>query len=177
MWKPGQSGNPAGRKPGSRSKLSEAFLSALNADFEQHGTAVIAKVRLKKPDVYLKVIANLMPARLEALLEAQINVQHQFDDTNSIEDILQLVAKEAGMEAAQTLASMFGLGDRMQDVTPPEEQQFPYVTPPRQFPKLECYEDRCPHTGTTYQIEGGRRLPYRNCQCGQCREWRGDVDA
>ena len=30
-------------------------------------------------------------------------------DTNSIADILELVAKEAGSEAAMTLAAMFGL--------------------------------------------------------------------
>src|ERR1700693_6029338 len=93
MWKPGQSGNPSGRKPGSRSKLSEGFLAALNADFELHGAAVISKVRTEKPDVWLKIVANLTPARLEAMLEAKIDVDHHFSDTNSIADILQLVAK------------------------------------------------------------------------------------
>ena len=42
-WQPGQSGNPSGRPKGARSKLSEGFLNALQADFEQHGPDVIAK--------------------------------------------------------------------------------------------------------------------------------------
>jgi hypothetical protein len=60
-FKPGQSGNPPGRPKGSRNKLEEDFLSALAADFEQHGEAVIQKVRETKPEVYLRVIADLLP--------------------------------------------------------------------------------------------------------------------
>jgi hypothetical protein len=56
-WKPGESGNPAGRPKGSRNKLGQAFLDAMQADFEQHGTAVIVEVREKLPHVYLKVVA------------------------------------------------------------------------------------------------------------------------
>jgi len=97
--------NGGGRSKGSRNKLSEAFLSALDADFEQHGPDVITKVRIEKPDVYLKVVANLMPARLEAQLEAKIDVG-DFSDT-SIDEVLELVAKEAGLENALMLAEMF----------------------------------------------------------------------
>jgi hypothetical protein len=64
-FKPGQSGNPAGRKRGSRNKLSQSFMDALDADFEQHGVDVIVKVRVEQPAVYFKVIAALMPAKLE----------------------------------------------------------------------------------------------------------------
>jgi len=55
-----------GRKPGSRNKLGEAFIEALNADFEQHGEAVIAAVRIEKPDQYLKVIASILPREIAA---------------------------------------------------------------------------------------------------------------
>lgn len=64
-FRPGQSGNPAGRKTGSRIKLSEAFLAALCEDFVAHGRATIERVRGEKPDAYLKVIASILPKQLE----------------------------------------------------------------------------------------------------------------
>lgn len=63
-WKPGQSGNPAGRPKGSRSKLGEAFIEAMHDDFAEHGKAVIETVRAEKPDQYLKVIASMLPKEL-----------------------------------------------------------------------------------------------------------------
>lgn len=61
---PGQSGNPAGRPKGARSKLTEQFLKAMLEDFEAHGIAAIAKVREDKPDQYLKVVAAIIPKEI-----------------------------------------------------------------------------------------------------------------
>ena len=55
-----QPGNP-GRPKGSKNKLGEAFVAALHDDFQEHGVRVIETVRLEKPDVYLKVIAQIIP--------------------------------------------------------------------------------------------------------------------
>lgn len=60
-YKPGQSGNPAGRPKGSRNKLTEAFIEAMHASFVAHGPDTIEIVRTEKPDQYLKVIASLVP--------------------------------------------------------------------------------------------------------------------
>lgn len=57
----GQSGNPAGKPLGSKHKISEKFISSLTADFEQHGGAVIERVRAEKPETYLKIVADLVP--------------------------------------------------------------------------------------------------------------------
>lgn len=56
-WK----GNRHGRKPGSRNRLSEAFLTGLADDFEKNGQKVIETVRKEKPEVYLKVVASVVP--------------------------------------------------------------------------------------------------------------------
>jgi hypothetical protein len=60
QFKPGQ----GGRRRGSRNKLGEDFLHALAEDFERHGTEVIERVRIEKPEAYLKVIASLLPRDL-----------------------------------------------------------------------------------------------------------------
>jgi hypothetical protein len=64
-FKPGQSGNPAGRPKGSRNKVSEKLLEALAIDFEDHGKEVIEIVRAERPADYLKIIASLVPRQME----------------------------------------------------------------------------------------------------------------
>jgi hypothetical protein len=68
-FQPGQSGNPKGRPKGARNRLGTQFLEALEADFKQHGPQAIALVREKKPEVYMRVVADLLPK------EANINVE------------------------------------------------------------------------------------------------------
>ena len=63
-WQPGTSGNPLGRPVGSRNKLNEKFIAALYQDFLEHGTKVIEEVREKRPEIYLKVIASILPREM-----------------------------------------------------------------------------------------------------------------
>src|SRR5262249_18843230 len=64
LWQPGHSGNPAGRPLGSRSKLSEKFLCDPHAHWEQHGTSVLERVSQERPDVFLRVMASVLPKEL-----------------------------------------------------------------------------------------------------------------
>lgn len=71
---PGNTGF-GGRPKGSRNRHSEVFLAAFAADFEQHGAAVIERVRQEQPSVYLRVAADLLPK--EATLDVDVSVVHE----------------------------------------------------------------------------------------------------
>ena len=58
---PGVSPNPAGRPKGSRNKLSEDFLSALQEDFAGHGAEAIAACREDDPGKYCSIVASILP--------------------------------------------------------------------------------------------------------------------
>lgn len=68
-FKPGQSGNPAGRPKGARVKLGEAFLAALLTDFEEHGEKAIVDMRMDSPKDYCKVIAATLPKELNVKVD------------------------------------------------------------------------------------------------------------
>lgn len=57
----GNSGN-GGRPKGARNKLGEAFLKALQEDFDAHGVEAIVQTRETKPEVYVRVVAGLLPS-------------------------------------------------------------------------------------------------------------------
>lgn len=62
---PGNNANPLGRPKGSRNKLGEDFIQALQADFQTNGKKAIETVRDERPHEYLKVIASLLPKQVE----------------------------------------------------------------------------------------------------------------
>ncbi len=88
-WKPGQSGNPAGRPRGSRNKLGEDFLADVYADWAEHGASVLGEVREKSPAIYLRVVASLVPRHL-----AIETIGDEFDDMTS-EELRQYLAEQA----------------------------------------------------------------------------------
>jgi hypothetical protein len=56
--------NRAARSRSARREIgykSEDFVAALYNDFQEHGSAAIAACRAEKPDVYVRVIAGILP--------------------------------------------------------------------------------------------------------------------
>ena len=60
-YQPGQSGNPAGRKMGSRQKLTEKFIDDLADHYEREGAKAIARVLDENPVAYLQIVCRLLP--------------------------------------------------------------------------------------------------------------------
>ena len=92
-FKPGQSGNPKGRPKGARNRLGTAFLEALEGDFNRFGSQAIAQVREKKPEVYMRVVADLLPK------EANINV----DAGEAFVELWRKISDGLGEELADSL--------------------------------------------------------------------------
>jgi hypothetical protein len=75
-----------GGPKGSRNKLSEDFLQAFAADFEQNGSAVIEKVREERPQDYLRVAASLLPKQME-IETNRTRPLSEYSDAELMEDI------------------------------------------------------------------------------------------
>jgi len=93
----GQSGNPNGRPKGSRNKLSEQFVADLQEDWEENGAEVIKQVRAEKPDVYMKVISQILPK--------DVNVTH------GLEEDLKQMPEETIKERLEQLYEQLGGAD------------------------------------------------------------------
>jgi hypothetical protein len=64
-WKPGQSGNPAGRQRGSRNKMSENFLRDLHATWERHGALALERCAIDDPSGFVRTVASLLPRQID----------------------------------------------------------------------------------------------------------------
>jgi hypothetical protein len=70
-----------GRPRGSRSKLSETFISDLNEAWETHGVAALNKCATQEPVKFCKIVADLLPSKMEASLNVT-NIFAQYNLTD-----------------------------------------------------------------------------------------------
>jgi hypothetical protein len=59
----------AGKPKGARHKISEAFLKDVLADWAEGGASVLKTLRAERPDLYVKVVAELLPKEIELKAE------------------------------------------------------------------------------------------------------------
>ncbi len=65
-WKPGVSGNPAGRPLGSKHKLSEAFLADMVTAWREHGRKALERLATENPHAYLRLMYDICSPVWEA---------------------------------------------------------------------------------------------------------------
>ena len=61
LWKPGQSGNPAGRPLGARARISEKLLADLVTVWETRGQAVLESLVTEDPGKLAQIAYGLLP--------------------------------------------------------------------------------------------------------------------
>ena len=76
-----------GRKTGSRNRLTETFLAAIETDFSQHGPQTLAQLRSDDPAAYLRIVASLVPR--DMILRREQAEDYSGLGLDELEDILK----------------------------------------------------------------------------------------
>jgi hypothetical protein len=97
-----------GRKPGSRGKLSEAFLADLFGEWKKSGRSALARVAKDQPETFLRIITAVMPKVLD--LDMSLNVRSEL--AIEIADFAQ---------AYEAWGKVIGASPPLIDVSPEED--------------------------------------------------------
>ena len=102
--------NGGGRKLGSRNKLATEFLDDLHAKWLKHGPDVLERVIRDDPAAFLRTVAQILPKEIDAAVN--VNAGSDFDNCETVEEILARVVDKVGAEAALVLAKALVLNTK-----------------------------------------------------------------
>ena len=94
----GRSGNPTGRRRGSKNKLTKTFLEILAGDFARHGAG--ARLRERDPATYLRLVASIVPKELVVNQETAPDVDYAELTDEEFEEMMEAQRRRRIVAAA-----------------------------------------------------------------------------
>jgi hypothetical protein len=90
-WKPGQSGNPAGKPPGIRHAFSQGFIRDFALVWQEEGLEAVRKVARNSPETFVAIAAKVRPADVRFTLEQQLPGNLSIEDWAVMREVVKAV--------------------------------------------------------------------------------------
>ena len=94
-WKPGKSGNPAGRPLGARQRISEKLLADLATVWEAHGESVLARLAITEPGKLAQIAYGLLPRDVFISVEQRAPGNLEPDEWATLRRVLDIIQASA----------------------------------------------------------------------------------
>jgi hypothetical protein len=95
--------NGGGRPKGSRNHLSQAFIDGLCAAYDREGQAAIDKLVKDDPRSFLKLVAALVPQKIESTLQITHELSEEYARAVTYADAWRVAAKARELIGATPL--------------------------------------------------------------------------
>jgi Family of unknown function (DUF5681) len=92
-WPPGQSGNPAGKPPGTRTAFSQGFIRDFALVWAEEGLEAVRKVAKKSPEAFAAIAARICPNDVRLTLEQAIPGGMSLEDYSLMREVIALSGK------------------------------------------------------------------------------------
>ena len=100
-WPPGQSGNPAGKPPGTRTAFSQGFIRDFALVWAEEGLEAVRKVAKKSPEAFVAIAARICPNDVRLTLEQAIPGGMSLEDYSLMREVIAAIRE--GMPSADQL--------------------------------------------------------------------------
>jgi len=116
-WKKGESGNPKGRKVGSRNKLRDEFFVHLSNAWTKYGEAALMACAMTTPTEFCRMVAHLMPRDIEVAVTQNIRLERM--STNELRTLIREYRGGVGnrLEANADKNGVFQVGESVRSDT------------------------------------------------------------
>ena len=92
-WPPGQSGNPAGKPPGTRTAFSQGFIRDFALVWAEEGLEAVRKVAKKSPEAFVAIAARNCPNDVRLTLEQAIPGGMSLEDYSLMREVIAAIRK------------------------------------------------------------------------------------